>query len=293
MSLRTRARRATALPAVAVLLGVLSAPASAEPLLHQQQLPGAGWTAATVTTDGSRLASSLVVTEVARPFQAGVRVYDEAKRPVYAATLTELGSADGVLVDAELPGGVSVGYDELEESPTRLGGVEVVVTLNGEGRPELVGRYTVLVWAATASASGTTWRVEGGSGTALLGTTSGRETFLHASSEFSGAANVQAGSNGLALRASYDTSRSLRVRRLLVGSLAPVLTSADALSVELPDGRTTQCVPSCDFTAVVGAAAARAGTYVFRLSGAGAGGVVQNTGEVLLGGADVQLPREA
>ena len=262
-----RGRRTLALmrlrPVLLVLTVLLAlagsaVPASAEALLHSQTLSGTGWTAVRLSTDGTRVTSTLTTTLASRPFQAGVRVYDAAGKPVYTATLTELGSADGVQVQATVVPGVTVSHDGLEESQTRLGSVEVVVTLNETVR-DLVGTYTVVVWVAAKEAGTTAWKVEGAPGTRVQGATAGRETFLYSSSEFTGTANVQAGSNGFAARAGYDTRLGLTVRRTMLGSFSPVLTSADALSYSSPTSG-GQCLPSCVWSALTGTSAQGAGS---------------------------------
>lgn len=275
-----------ALPAAAALPGPASGPA--RPLL-EAGLPGQGWTAAAVSTDGGQVTSTVRLSEVALPFQAGVRIYDAAGAVVYSATITYLSADEGALVEVAPVDGISVGHDAYVPSSARAAEVEVKVTLNGARSAEHVGDHTIVLWLASRAAREGTWAVAGAPGTSLEGATSGPEVFLATSRDFDGTANVQAGSSGLAARAQVSTRRSVRVRRLLVGSFAPVLTSVDVLAVQTPRG-TRQCVPTCDFSALSGPAAAGPGTYVFTLTGAGAGGKVQNVGDVLLGGADLVLP---
>lgn len=288
----SRSPRALLLALLAVLaLPVLVAPgpASAAELLLSRQLPGSSWTAVSVTTDGAQVSSTLRATDVARPFQAGVRVYDSQRRVVYAATLSALGGAEGVLVQAQAAG-VAVEHDTRRQDPARLADIEVSVVLNEGDSADLVGRYTVLLWSAARGAGPGSWRVEGRQGVAAGPALHGGETFLFDSSDFSGTLTAQVGTGGLAARAGYDTERAVRVRRTLVGSFAPVLTSVDVMSVRLPNGSTRSCVPVCEFSGSPSDPVAPPGEYLFRLSGAGAGGGLQNAGDVLLGGADVVLP---
>lgn len=295
MSRRTLAlmRLRPALLALAALLALVgsSLPASASQSLVSASGTGQVWTAAKVVTDGSPVTSTVRLTEVALPLQAGFRVYDTTRKLVHSGTISYLDGDEGVQVQAAPATGVDVRYSTLERGSSVIPTLDVALGLNTQQAGVLRGEYTILVWVGSSGIGRWQWDVTGGAGTASRGATLGDSVLLATSRDFVGQAGAVVAARGAAARAQVLTTRSFDVRNTLVGSFAPVLTSVDALRVQRGAGAEQACVPACTFSGAPGEPGAAPGRHLFSISGAGAGGVVQNTGEVLLGVADVRLPK--
>lgn len=293
-----RPRRRRTLPLVVLLLLLpllLPAPASAkDPRLVARSGNGAVWTAAAVQSTGAPVVTRLRMDRIALPLHLGARLYDADRTLISSTNVTLRTPEEGVLVQSQPTAGIGINVDELEEtSGEGLRDVEGTLTLNPDGAVH-VGRYTLVLWLASTDAGAWTWSVEG-DGAQVLGATSGSRVFLATSRDFvRGLVGAAAGATlvGTSVqgRAQVGSSHRREAGGLLVGSYYPVLSSADTLSITTPRGE-RQCVPDCQFGDVTGAGTAGPGSYVFRLTGAGAGGAAgQSAGDVVAVGAEIVLP---
>jgi hypothetical protein len=256
------------------------------PLLASNTAPGPAWTSYAFSTDGSKVVTDVVASGVGYPIQGAIYIYNGDNRLAFAFSFTAVSPDEGVYIDLN-PAGRPVHVDVTK--PQVQGGVlSMGATMNdpSAGGEPAVGTFKLLLWVA-GTATQADHSLRGGSGVRHLGTDSGRETFLHTSKDFDGAANVQGGGGAVGGRVNADTHKTRDALNTLIGYYRPSSGSVGDMSVDTPFGR-VDC--PCSFPGFLKESSGepfRSGRYVFNLTGAGAHAT--DPGDVILGGADARL----
>lgn len=210
-----------------------------------------------------------------------------------SSTVLGYSTPSGAYVQAKSGKGPSVHERQTERHPGGGGR-----TLRWGTQVDEPGTYRFVVWTAGHLGSWE-WSVQQKAKEGETAQVSVRElrqgsqTFFHTSRNFTGTANVQFYGLGVGVRAQYETSKAVTVEDTLLGwytkSGSPGHPNqANELNVTLPNGTRAEC--PCTFEDVRGDRRYGPGEYVFHHTGAGASAGILPPPEILLAGADVELP---
>lgn len=244
------------------------------PSLASGGAAGGGWVALKLSPGGARMDVELRVEGIHDDTQLGIAVLDATGAPAGQLAFTLVAApSDEQRASFDLAGhGVEVG---VRPSPGEaLGSATLKVYLN-HIPPTSSSVTTLVLWAAGGVASHA-WDVRGAQGSALLGATSGTETFLWMPEDFEGGASVANMDDGVGARADAARTRAVTVDGRLFGSFyhAPMKEAWNgfalvgtggvaALVAEAPGALPERCAP-CVWTS------GEPGTYRFYVTAADA-----------------------
>jgi hypothetical protein len=292
---------------VGILLSVLSfaatpvwavKPAPGEPLpFGKTDVAGPGWASFMIHTDGSIVRVKLWATSPQSPNVLGSFFYDEQEEFLGGFDFSVHRAQTGATADINVIPGNPV-HEGITIQAEPEGGFGYTATYDPHGTPST---FKLLVFGAGKQVS---WSYDGGDNLAdvrLLGIETGPSAFIYMSDEFLAAANAGVNVLGSGGRVTLMADFTLDVTDTLIANWLPISSpttipntgvSTNRLTITTPKGE-EECLYAgllgCNWPRFHGDTAQGPGRYIFHMTGDGVG-VAQNSGDVMLYGADARLP---
>lgn len=249
-----------------------------------------GWVVIPLTTDGTDVTVDGRIDGTGSHVGYGWALLDEEGNALYNRSVVGYTTPSGAHVDVRTEETGRIHESQHEQTGPGFRSVGWGFHLNEPGHHAIVmwtaGVLDTWTWTLSVDPNKT-------AGVEVHDPRRGTDTFMHTSSNFTGTANLQAYGLGLGVRAAWNTSLSEQIEGTLFGwytkSGSPGHpNAANEMTVDLPNGSERSC--PCHFGDPTGPYAPGPGEYTFHHAGGGVMAGFMPPPELIVAGADVQLP---